>query len=203
MPVSNADWSVYTAKGGHERPYVQYHDHTMPGASDENLLQNAVTMSGSAQRVGDQLQVDVSIVNDQTGHSVPTDAPLRSMILVVEALGADGTPLALTDGSVNPDYSGDLGGLPGKTFAKVLKDDWTGEMPTVAFWRPVTIAEDTRLAALATDSTRYSFALPEGEAASVNLRLIYRRAFYQLSQEKGWNDPDILMEHETLQVPSN
>jgi hypothetical protein len=160
-------------------------------------------MTGSAQRLGDQLQVDVSIVNDQTGHSVPTDAPLRSMILVVEALDANGTPLALTDGPVNPDYSGDLGGLPGKTFAKVLKDDWTGEMPTVAFWRPVTIAEDTRLAALATDATHYRFALPEGEAASVNLRLIYRRAFYQLSQEKGWNDPDILMEHETLQVPSN
>ncbi len=203
MPVSNAHFSVYPDKGGLVRSYVQYHDHTMPGASDANLLQNAVTMTSTSERAGDQLQVDVRIVNDQTGHSVPTDAPDRSMILVVEALGADGKPLALTDGPVNPEYSGDLGGLPGKTFAKVLKDDWTGEMPTIAFWRPVTLDSDTRLAALATDTTHYRFALPSGEAATISVRLIYRRAFAGLSQQKGWNDPDILMEHETLQVSPN
>ena len=83
----------------------------MPGASDETLLQNAVTMTSSAQRSGDQIQVEVSIVNDKTGHSVPTDAPMRSLILVVEALDADGKPLVLSDGPVNPDYSGDFGGV--------------------------------------------------------------------------------------------
>jgi hypothetical protein len=35
------------------------------------------------------------------------------------------------------------------------------------------------------------------------VRLIFRRAFYQLEQQKGWNDPDILMAHNTLQVPGN
>src|SRR5205823_1700147 len=111
--------------------------------------------------------------------------------------------LALREGPVNPAYSGDLGGLPGKTFAKVLKDKWTGETPTGAFWRPVTIVEDTRLVALATDTTRYTFDLPAGKVATVNVRLLFRRSFYELSKQKGWNDPDILMEHETIQVQAN
>jgi hypothetical protein len=203
MPVSSADWFVFPERGGLTRDYVSLHNHTMPGATDETLLQNAVTMKSSAQRAGDQIQVQVSITNDKTGHDIPTDAPIRSMILVVEALDADGKPLALRQGSVNPAYSGNYGGLPGKTFAKVLKDEWTGEAPTGAYWRPVTIVEDTRLAALATDTTHYTFTAPVGEAVTVSVRLIFRRAFYELATQKGWNDPDILMGHETIQVPAN
>ncbi len=203
MPVSSANWFAFPERGGLTRDYAPLHNHTMPGAADANLLQNAVTMEASAQRAGDQLQVQVSITNDKTGHHIPTDAPIRSMILVVEALDADGNPLALREGPVNPAYSGDYGGLPGKTFAKVLRDDWTGETPTGAYWRPVTIVEDTRLAALATDTTRYTFDAPAGEAVTVNVRLIFRRALYDLMQQKGWSDPDILMEQQTLQVPAN
>src|SRR5690606_9004576 len=156
----------------------------------------------SAQRSGDQLEVEVSITNDKTGHHVPTDAPSRSLILVVEALDADGNPLALIEGPVNPDYSGDYAGVPGKTFAKVLQDKWTGETPTVAFWREVSIAEDTRIAAMATDTTHYTFDAPAG-AATVNVRLLFRRSFYELARQKGWNDPDLLMEQETLNVPAS
>ncbi len=123
MPVSDSNWFVLSKQGGHTRDYAIMYDHTMPGASDKNLLENAVTMNTTAQRSGDQVQVHVSIINDKTGHDVPTDAPMRSVILVVEALGADGQPLKLSDGSVNPDYDGNLAGLPGKTFAKILRDE--------------------------------------------------------------------------------
>ncbi|MBN1284619.1 MAG: carboxypeptidase regulatory-like domain-containing protein [Anaerolineae bacterium] len=203
MPASDANWFVLPERGGLARDYATLHNHTMPGAADENLLQNSVTMTSSAQRSGDQLQVQISITNDKTGHHIPTDAPIRSMILVVEALDAAGAPLALHAGPVNPAYSGDYGGLPGKTFAKVLRDEWTGETPTGAYWRPVTIVEDTRLAALATDTTRYTFDAPAGAAVTVNVRLIFRRAFSALMKQKGWDDPDILMEHETIQVPAS
>jgi hypothetical protein len=202
MPVSDANWFVYPERGGFTRDYQDLHNHTMLGVEDEILMQNSVTMTSTAERIGDQIQVDVSIRNDKTGHHVPSDAPIRSLILVVEALDADGNPLALTEGSVNPEWSGDLGGLPGKTFAKVLRDEWTGEAPTAAFWRTITLVEDTRIAAMATDSTSYTFAAPAG-AVTVNVRLVFRRAFYEVSQLKGWNDPDILMEHETLQLPAN
>jgi hypothetical protein len=172
----------------------------MPGASDEKLLQNAVTLKSAARREGARLQVEVSVTNDQTGHHVPTDAPIRSMILVVEALDATGQRLSLSQGPVNPTWAGNYAGQPGKSFAKVLKDEWTGETPTAAYWRPVSIVEDTRLAALATDTTRYTFDLPAGQAAQVQVRLLFRRAFQALSALKGWTDPDILMEEATLQV---
>lgn len=202
MPVSEHNWFVSEERGGIKRDYVELHNHTMRGAADEDFLQNSVTMESSARRNGNQLEVEVSIINDRTGHHIPTDFPIRSMILVVEALDSEGNRLALADGPVNPDFSGDYGGLPGKTFAKVLRDEWSGEMPTGAVWRTVTIVEDTRIPALETDTTRYTFDAPAGEDITVNVRLIFRRAFYTLMQQKGWNDPDILMEHATLQIPA-
>lgn len=203
MPEVAENWFVSPEKGGLERDYVALHDHTMPGAADETLLQNAVTMVSTAERSGDELHVAVSITNDQTGHHVPTGTPIRSMMLVVEAFDADGKPLTQLEGLVNPAYAGDFGGLPGKTFAKVLQDDWTGDYPTGAYWRPVTLIEDTRLAAFATDTTDYVFAAPADEAVTVQVRLIFRRAFYDLMQQKGWDDPDIVMEQSTIQLPAN
>lgn len=203
MPLSSEDWFVFPERGGIERDYQPLHNHTMPGASDSNLLQNSVTMETTATRNGDQLDIQVSITNDKTGHHVPTDAPIRSMILVVEVTDAEGNILDLIEGSVNPDYSGDYAGVAGKTFAKILRDDLTGEAPTAAFWRPVTIIEDSRIPAMASDVTDYAFAVPAGVDATVNVQLLFRRAFYSIMQEKGWNDPDIIMEQETLQVPAN
>src|SRR5258708_21749495 len=160
MPVSSANGTGVADKGGLTRDYATMHDHTMVGATDEKLLQNAVTMKSTAQRSGNQVQVVVNISNDKTGHDVPTDAPIRSMILVVEALDADGKPVALIQGPVNPAYSGNYGGLPGKTFAKVLKDNGTGEAPTSAFWRATTTVEDSPLAANATATTHYTVKPP-------------------------------------------
>ncbi len=200
MKVLDTEISVFPEKGGTPRDYVDFHDHTMPGAADENLLQNAVTMKTRADRQDGKLQVEVNITNDQTGHDIPTDTPIREMILVVEAVDASGKPLALSRGPVLPEWAGNYAKEAGKVFSKVLRDDWTGETPTAAIWRPVTIVEDTRIPAMATDSTQYSFDLPAGQTAQVNVRLVFRRASQELMQQKGWTDPDILMEHETIQV---
>lgn len=203
MPISKDKWIVTPARGGLVRPEAELHYHTMLGATDEKFLQNTVTMKTDARRADGQIAVTVSITNDQAGHDVPTDAPMRSMILVVEALDAKGKTLSLTTGSVNPDFSGDYAGVPGKTFAKVLRDEWTGETPTSAFWRPVTIVSDNRIAALATDTSDYTFAAPTGQAVTIKVKLLFRRSFYTLMQQKGWNDPDILMEDATIELPAN
>jgi hypothetical protein len=200
MPVLDTKVSVFPEKGGLQRDYAPLHSHYMPGASDQKLLQNTVTMKTTATRVGSQLQVNVSVTNDQAGHDVPTDMPSRQMILVIEAKDANGKLLTLVKGPLNPAHAGDFGGQPGKTFMKVLKDEWTGEAPTAAYWRPVTLVEDTRLAALATDTTQYMFDLPADQTAQVRVRLVFRRNFQKLMDEKGWTDPDILMEEETIQV---
>ena len=200
MPESDSDWFVFEERGGLSRDYVTLHNHTMLGATDETFLQNAVTMQTSAEWIDGQVQVEVSITNDQTGHHVPTDAPMRSLILVVEVRDAEGNLLELLDGSVNPDFSGDYAGVAGQTYAKVLRDELTGETPTSAFWRPVTIVTDNRIAAMATDSTNYTFAAPTDDSVTVQVRLWYRRAFYELANLKGWNDPDILMEEATIDL---
>ncbi|MCA0452565.1 MAG: carboxypeptidase-like regulatory domain-containing protein [Chloroflexi bacterium] len=202
MPVSEDNWFVLAEQGGLTRDYTELHNHTMRGASDETLLQNTVTMVTDAERGDGTVQVQVSITNDQAGHDVPTDVPIRSVILVVEAVDAAGNTLTLTDGSTNPDFSGDYGGIPGKTFAKVLKDNWTGETPTAAFWRPVTIVEDNRISPFETDTSNYTFAMPTSDAVTIHVRLIYRRAFYDLMQQKGWNDADIIMEEATIELPA-
>jgi hypothetical protein len=35
----------------------------------------------------------------------------------------------------------------------------------------------------------------------INAQLIFRRAFIDIARQKGWNDPDILMEQNRITVP--
>jgi hypothetical protein len=200
MPVVDEKYFVFPEAGGLTRDYAQLHSHTMPGAYDEKLLQNSVMLKAQATRSGSSLQVDVRITNDRVGHDIPTDMPSRQMILVVEARDAGGKALNLAKGPLNPAYAGNYGGQPGKTFMKVLQDGWTNEAPTAAYWRPVTILADTRLPALATDATQFTFDLPAGQTAEVKVKLVFRRNYQKLMQEKGWTDADILMNETTIQV---
>jgi hypothetical protein len=203
MPVLDTNFTVFPERGGIPRDYVPFHNHLMPGATDEKLLQNAVTMTTTAQVKGDQVLVEVSITNDKTGHDVPTDEPMRHLILVVQATDANGNLLTLGAGPVLPDWSGNYAGQPGRVYAKILRDEWTGESPTAAYWRPVSIVADTRLAAFATDTSRYTFAAPANGAVTVEAHLVFRRAFQKLAEQKGWNDPDIVMEEEKIVVPAD
>jgi hypothetical protein len=157
-------------------------------------------METSAQLVGDEVLVDVSIINDQTGHHVPTGAPLRHMMLVVQTRDADGNLLALHDGPVLPDWTGNYADQPGRYYAKILEDEWTGEAPTAAYWRNIHLVEDTRLAAFATDTSQYIFEAPAEGPVTIETRLIFRRAFQKLMEEKGWDDPDITMEEDTVVI---
>ncbi len=200
MPPKDTQYSVPPELGGVARDYGAYHDHTMTSATSQSLLWNAVTMNSSAERQGQTLQVQVSVINDKTGHAVPTDAPIRSMMLVVEALDADGKPLPLQQGPTLPEWTGNYAGQAGRAFAKLLRDKWSGEMPTAAYWREVELVEDTRILPLATDATTYSFQLPAGSAATVNVKLIYRRAFQKLAQQKGWPDADSVMAEATISI---
>lgn len=200
MPTVDYDYFVYPAMGGLHRDPDRIHNHYMAGASDEELLQNSVTMTTTARLKEQEVLVEVSITNDKTGHHVPTGVPLRHLILAVRATDADGNLLPLRDGPVLPDWTGDYAGQPGKYYAKIVKDEWTGESPTGAYWRDISLVEDTRLAAFATDVSRYTFVAPAEGSVTVEARLIFRRAFQQLMEWKGWDDPDIVMEEETIVV---
>ena len=204
MAPTGRDRFAFAEKGGQKRDPQKLSGHQMMGATDQASLQNAVSMTATAQIKGGQLLVDVQIINDKSGHNVPTDSPLRHVLLVVQAKDSKGKPLTLREGATLPAWAGDYAGQPGKAFAKVLRDTWTGEMPTAAIWRPIEVVADTRLAPFAMNRSRYAFTLPTGmlpgTPANVEVRLIYRRAYQQLAEQKGWTDPDVVMEQATLQV---
>jgi hypothetical protein len=208
MPPLGVTHFALLEAGGQERDSSTIFSHRMPGASDEELLQNAVSMAVEAQREGEKIIVEVNVTNDQTGHHIPTDSPLRHLILLVKVSSPDGELLTQTEGATIPDYGGVgnsargyYSGLPGKIYAKVLIELWTEISPSGAYWNPTRIVSDNRLAALETDSTTYVFAAPQNGEVTVRTSLLFRRAFIELMDQKGWDIPDIVMEVDTNTVP--
>jgi hypothetical protein len=194
-------------RGGQERDPDKIPAHNFPGATDELLLQNAVTLDADAIRQGGVVTVTVTITNSSAGHHVPTDSPLRQMILLVEAKDESGRPYPLLRGPTLPDWTGvgdpsrgNYAGLPGTAYAKILAELWTEVSPTGAYWNPTRLVSDNRIPAHGHDTTVYTFAVLEDTAVVVTARLIFRRAFIDLIEQKGWDAPDIIMVQQSVPV---
>lgn len=192
-------------RGGWDRDPATLPTHRFPGASDQEFLADVVTMEVNSDRQGETVVVEATITNDNTGHHIPTDSPLRQMILLVEASTETGSPLPLLEGPTLPDWAG-VGdpsqgyftGLPGRAYAKILEDQWTGDLPAASYWNPTRIVVDNRIPALGEDTTIYVFSAPEDDPLCVRVRLLFRRAFIGLAEQKGWEVPDIVMQEVTL-----
>jgi hypothetical protein len=190
--------NVAPGKGGIERDPAAIHSHDM--TVDAKLLREALTMTASAKRENGRIVVRTELYNDKTGHHVPTDTPLRHLILRVEALDARGKTLRQLDGPVLPKWcgtgnpaKGHYAGLPGKAYAKLLRELWTEAFPASAYWNHTELVSDNRLAAFARDRSSFAFAPPVKGKAAVTVTLLYRRAFIDLMEQKGWDVPDIVM----------
>jgi hypothetical protein len=207
MPAGRADHFARPSAGGLVREPATIFSHRMPGAADEELLRKAVSMKVTAHRQGQQLTVTVAITNDRTGHHVPTDSPLRHLILRVTAADSQGRVLQQVDGPVIPPWcgvgdpnQGCYAGQPGKAFAKVLEELWTEVSPTGAYWNPTRLLSDNRIAARATDTSRYVFAGPANSEVLVEVILLFRRAFINLAIQKSWQMQDVVMESKKITV---
>ena len=141
----------------------------------------------------------MSITNTGAGHHVPTDFPGRHMILVVTAEGG-GPASAPVDGPLVPEWGGAQAGLPGRAYAKVLRDNATGAWPVVSYWKPSQIVSDTRLAAMATDTATYTFAAQGGGPVTVTAHLLFRRLLADEAEARGWDVADIVMERASIVV---
>jgi hypothetical protein len=98
---------------------------------------------------------------------------------------ATGTQVVHEPGGVGDPAEGCYAGLPGKLFAKVIHDG-AGRWPTF-FTDAAGILFDNRIPPLATDVSRYRFAVPPGDATlHVRARLLYRRSFRALTDATGW-----------------
>ena len=174
------------------RPDGDVRSHRILGTTAE-FLENALSVSMDAEIVGDSLEVEVAITNDQTGHHVPTGVTIRNMILLVEAWQqSDGTALAHTGstvihdlGGVGDPAEGYYAGLPGRLYGKINIAE-NGTTPTF-FTDAVAIVDDNRIPALATDMTNYTFEIPSGSGdLEVRARVIYRRSWRALVDGKNW-----------------
>lgn len=207
MQSSGAEYFARPEKGGLQRDPGTIVSHKMSGARDLDLLENAVTLTLRAEQLPEGILVRTRVVNDLTGHHVPTDSPLRHVMLVVRAYGSDNSELSLRDGPLLPEWcgSGDpkeggYAGLPGKVFVKQLQEIWTGISPTAAYWRPTRVVMDTRLEAFESDIGKFLFTAPDSGDVRVEAILIYRRAYKKLMEQKGLNEPDIVMESASVSV---
>jgi len=205
MPTGLADHFALAEEGGLVRDPNTISSHKMLGAMDVEFMQDAVTMICSADLIGREMIVRVEIFNDNTGHHIPTDSPLRHLILVVEAKDETGKPLELLTGPRLEDYTGNgnpdegyYAGLPGVAYAKILEDLWTEITPSGSYWNPTRLISDNRIPAMQSANSEYTFSAPEQGEATITGRLIFRRAFIELMDQKGWNAPDILIAEETI-----
>lgn len=207
MPPLGVTHFAQPDQGGLARAPATIFSHYMPGAMDEELLQNAITFTATTWLEREAVVVQVDITNDKTGHHVPTDSPLRHLILLVQVTDGEGQALSQLDGPKVPEWGGVgdpsqgyYAGLPGKAFAKVLEELWTEVSPTGAYWNPTRVLSDNRIPAMATDTSLYTFAAPETGTAYVEVTLLFRRAFIELMDQKGWDAPDIVMAQQSIEV---
>jgi hypothetical protein len=203
-----------------ERPASTIHTHQMTGVRDEAFMRASVAMTVTATQGPDGVRVDVAIANVGAGHDIPTDSPMRNMILVVTARDAQGNSLSYLGDRVVPAWggtdcrlsiadcgsrvpgseiaeresqSGNYAGLPGKGYAKIL-EDWDGTAPAPQWRNGVRILSDNRIPARTADRSAYTFVAPaDGKPARVEARLIFRRAFKPWMDAKGWNEPDLVL----------
>lgn len=193
--------------------------HALLGIADEGFMREAVALSAKVEVAAGRLRVTVVVNNAKAGHHIPTGSPMRNMVLRVDARGANGRRLALLDGETipawagtGPEADGNYAGLPGKGYAKVLKR-WPeyrsdnrslvlGPLYPSPFWRPSVLDYDNRIPAEATDTSAYSFKLPEDSAkpVSVSVRLIYRKTFKSWLKPEAEETKDLLLANESFTI---
>lgn len=191
MPVGKSEYIAHQAVGGLERDSQTIFSHDMTLSAE--LFAKTATVTIQTQQQGDELIVTATVINSGAGHHIPTDSPLRQIFLVIEATDGDGNPLALLEGAVLPDWAGNLAGQPGRYYAKLLEQLWTGVFPSGSYWMPVITREDTRIPALGEDVSVYRFSSPDGVDVTITAKLILRRAFSDILTQKGWDFPDVIL----------
>ena len=173
----------------YERAFGELRSHDFHGTLDR-VLEDAVALDLDVDAEGGVLEVRARVTNRGAGHHVPTGVGIRNMILLVEATSPSG-PLPLLEGprvdplgGVGDPAQGYFAGLPGRLYGRVHEAE-DGKFP-VLFTESARIRFDNRIPALAHDDTVYRFELPKGATATVSARVIYRRAWRSLVDEKNW-----------------
>jgi len=199
MPPNGDSYYALPEQGGVAHPPESIPSHFQLGVTSQSLLQNTLELGVAAEAVNGRLEATVTVTNSGAGHHVPTDHPGRHLLLVVSAVDAGGQPLTQTIGPTVPDWGGSFAGLPGVGFAKVLRDVATADAPVISYWKQALIESDNRIAALGTDVSTYTFQL-SGTAATVSVRIYFRRLYEPIADRYGWDLGEVVMEERVVSV---
>lgn len=201
MPPNGDTYFALPEVGGLKHPAEKIPSHLQLGAMELDLLQNTVSMTVTTEQDADRLAISVTITNTGAGHHVPTDFPGRHMILFISVSDGQGGSLAQASGPTVPNWGGNQAAQPGKAFAKVLRDVESGEAPVVSYWKQTLIDSDNRIPALDSDTSHYTFDISPGVVnVQVAARLILRRNFQELADQKSWDVPDMVMEEVSIPI---
>ena len=205
-------------KGGNLRDPLAIHSHVNYGIMDKAFMTESIQLETKAVLQNQIVTVNVTVRNANAGHAYPTGNPMRNMLLLIEAKDDRGKVLPLMKGEVVPLWGGvgdrargNYAGLPGKGFAKVLRDavpyaadgsqqrHFKRDYPA-AHWRPAVIESDNRIAAGGSDGSTYLFESPKTPFSHIRVtaRLIYRRAYKTWIDAKGLDLPDMEIAQKTL-----
>jgi hypothetical protein len=180
--------NIAPGKGGIERDPTTLAAHIFPGGRSDMLRRCLSVALRWVPKPGSVL-ARVTVKADGVGHRVPTGFIDRNLVLVVEAFDRAGRPVALRSGPTLPGLAGrGLAGRSGKLYAKQLTDDHFRR--PVPFWRSHGNLVDTRLFPGRAD--RADFLFPR-TARRVRVRLLYRRFWKVVADEKGWKDNEIIV----------
>lgn len=195
-------------EGGVERRSATIPSHGFAGVTDRAFMAEAIDLAAQAEQQADGVLVTITLKNLKAGHHYPTGNPMRNLILLVDAVDGLDRPLSLLEGEKVPAWggsgageAGDYAGLPGKGFAKVLRDSapypgqrqhFRPEYPA-PHWRPVVIESDNRIPANGSDVSTYRYRLPADRSGPVRVtaRLIYRRAYKKWLDSKGFTTEEM------------
>jgi hypothetical protein len=197
MPKETSAGTI--GSGGPNRPASQRSTHRFIGATPDRLSEN-IDLRLQMSQQGSQLVVTAEVENS-CGHNFPTGISIRNALLLLD-VRVGGVALVQNGGPVIPAWAnddvpgiqpGDYAGLPGKGYAKVLQGRINGTGPVVSpvlFIDAESVQSSAAVPSGQTDSTEFRFAiptgLPPGASASIDARLLYRRAWRALAVTKGW-----------------
>ncbi|HJT32603.1 MAG TPA: carboxypeptidase regulatory-like domain-containing protein [Pirellulales bacterium] len=198
MTPSGKLTNLAAGNGGIEREASTLASHTFLPGGREAMLRSAVRLAVRVDRAAQRLAVEVRLMAENVGHRLPTGFIDRHLVLAVEPLTAAGVAVDVVSGPKLPAAAGaELAGRPGRLFAKLLSD---AEGRTAPFWRAGLTLDDTRLAPGKPET--YRFVLPD-DAASIRVRLFYRRFWPEAARSKNWPSDEIVIVDETHSLGSD
>jgi len=198
--------NIAPGQGGIDRDPTTLATHHFPGSMDESFLRSSVELTLSGQRDDRTVRATVTVRPVNVGHRLPTGSPERHLLLVVRATHGRGGELAQKSGpaippsgGVGPREAGNLAGSPGKLYGKLLRGP-DGYLPA-PFWQAIALESDTRLLPDQAERTTYDFDLADShDPVRLQARLIYRRFYKSIVDEKSWPDADIVLAERMVEV---